>query len=90
MTIKDNTYRNSGTNLRLGKNYGGGDYGQRQAMTVTGNDIRGGTDAIWAQACVNCVFNDNILKSKYGFKTGMGQNGSGFRNQIERVTPAYG
>jgi parallel beta-helix repeat protein len=90
-TIKDNTYRNSGTNLRLGKTYGGGDYGQCEDLTVTGNDIRGGTDAIWAQACVNCVFNDNILKSKYGFKyNSYGQNGSGSGNQIVSVVPAYG
>jgi parallel beta-helix repeat protein len=90
-TIKGNTYRNSGTNLRLGKTYGGGDYGQCEDMKVTGNDIRGGTDAIWAQACVNCVFNNNVLKSKYGFKYGsLGQNGSGSGNQIESVVPAYG
>jgi parallel beta-helix repeat protein len=90
-TIKGNTYRNSGTNLRLGKNYGGGDYGECDYMTVTGNDIQGGTDAIWAQACVSCVFNDNILKSKYGFKyNSMGQNGSGSGNEIVSVVPAYG
>lgn len=70
---------------------GGGDYGQCEDMTVTGNDIRGGTDASWAQACVNCVFNDNILKSKYGFKyNSYGQNGSGSGNQIESVVPACG
>lgn len=90
-TIKDNTYRNSGTNLRLGRDYGGGDYGQCDDFTVTGNDIRGGTDAIWAQACVDCVFNDNVLKSKYGFKyNSMGQGGSGSGNQVESVVPWYG
>jgi parallel beta-helix repeat protein len=89
-TIQDNTYRNSGTNLRLGKTYGGGDYGECDYMTVTGNDIRGGTDAIWAEACANCVFNNNVLKSKYGFKSGMGLNGSGSGNQVVSVIPAYG
>jgi parallel beta-helix repeat protein len=90
-TIKDNTYRNSGTNLRLGKDYGGGDYGQCEDMQVIGNDIRGGTDAIWPQACVNCVFNDNVLKSKYGFKyNSMGKGGTGSGNEVESVVPWYG
>jgi hypothetical protein len=68
-----------------------GTYGQCDDFTVTGNDIRGGTDAIWAQACVDSVFNDNVLKSKYGFKyNSMGKNGSGSGNSVESVVPWYG
>jgi nitrous oxidase accessory protein NosD len=91
VTIKGNTYRNSGTNLRLGRYYGGGDYGQCEDMQVIGNDIAGGTDAIWAHAAVNCVFNDNVLKSKYGFKyNSMGRGGSGSGNKVESIVPWYG
>ena len=87
--IRDNTYRNSGSNIRLGKDYDHGDYGQCERMQVTGNDIRGGTDGIWAQACIDSVFDDNVIRAKYPFPSGYGKGGSGSGNDVEVVIPSY-
>lgn len=87
--LRDNIYRNSGTNIRLGKDYDYSDYGQCERMQVTGNDIQGGTDGIWAQACIDSVFNDNIIRAKYPFPSGYGRGGSGSGNDVEVVIPSY-
>jgi len=87
--IKNNVYRNSGSNLRLGKDYNNGNLGQCENMQVIGNDIQGGTDGIWAQACINSVFNDNIIKTKYVFPSGYGKGGTASGNTEEVVIPSY-
>lgn len=88
--IQDNVYRNSGSNIRLGKDHDQGNFGQCENMRVIGNDIQGGIDGIWAQAAINCVFDDNILKTKYGFSSGYGDGGTGSNNTVEKVVPSYG
>ncbi|WP_148266479.1 right-handed parallel beta-helix repeat-containing protein [Methanocella arvoryzae] len=87
--IRDNVYRNSGSNIRLGKDQDNGNFGRCERMQVIGNDIRGGTDGIWAQACIDSVFNDNIIRAKYPFPSGYGQGGSGSGNDVEVVIPSY-
>jgi parallel beta-helix repeat protein len=87
--LRDNTYRNSGTNIRLGKDYDNSDYGQCERMQVTGNDIQGGTDGIWAQACIDSTFDDNIIRAKYPFPSSYGRGGSGSGNDVEVVIPSY-
>ncbi|WP_424356732.1 right-handed parallel beta-helix repeat-containing protein [Methanocella sp. MCL-LM] len=87
--IRDNTYRNSGSNIRLGKDQDNGNFGRCERMQVTGNDIRGGTDGIWAQACLDSTFDNNIIRAKYPFPSGYGQGGTGSGNDVEVVIPSY-
>lgn len=80
--IRNNVYRCSGSNLRLGRYYDTSYYGQCTDFQVIGNDILGGIDGIWAQACVKCAFYDNVIKTKYPLPSGYGVGGVAANNTL--------